>query len=94
MLALTETKSGLAVEVDVKVRASQTRIVGVVEGRLQVAIAAPPVDGAANEALIKLVAKRLNVRRAQVILVAGERHRRKRLAIVDLSEERIQGTLS
>ena len=44
-------------------------------------LTAPPVDGAANEALVKLVAEHFGVAKRAVRLVAGERARIKRLAI-------------
>ena len=55
---------------------------------LKVAVAAPPVDGAANAALIALLAKRLGIPKSSVALVAGASARIKRLALpagVDLT---------
>ena len=58
---------------------------GVVEigGRflLKVRVASPPVDGAANAALIKLLAKHFGVSKSAIRLVAGETARRKTLEI-------------
>ncbi|MBV8169889.1 MAG: DUF167 domain-containing protein [Alphaproteobacteria bacterium] len=48
---------------------------------LKVAVTAPPVDGAANQALIALLAKRLKVPKSSVSLVAGASARIKRLAV-------------
>jgi len=56
---------------------------------LKVAVAAPPVDGAANQALIALLAKRLTIPKSSVSLVAGASARIKRLAVagdVDLAQ--------
>ena len=55
---------------------------------LKVAVTAPPVDGAANQALIALLAKRLKIPKSSVSLVAGASARIKRLAVaadVDLA---------
>ena len=49
----------------------------VVDGVLQVWVAAPPADGAANEALIRLIARELDVGRTAVRLVSGATARRK-----------------
>jgi len=66
-------------------RAGADRIEGIVLrcGRpwLAVRVAAPPVDGAANGALIAFLARVLGVARSQVSLLAGERGREKRLRI-------------
>ena len=46
---------------------------------LQVRLAAPPVDGAANAALVAVVAAALDLRQREVTIVAGKRSRSKRL---------------
>jgi uncharacterized protein len=63
---------------------------GVADGRLRVRLAAPPVEGRANDALVRYVASLLGVRRDDVSVVAGGRSRRKLLHVsgVTLSEAR------
>lgn len=53
-------------------RARTTEIVGERGGALVVRVTAPPVDGRANEALCRLIAKRLRVARGRVEIVRGE----------------------
>ena len=60
---LRETQEGVEVALLVQPRASRTRVVGEHDGRLKVALAAPPVDGAANDALIDFLADCLKVGR-------------------------------
>jgi hypothetical protein len=56
---------------------------------LEVRVAEAPTDGAANEAVVRLLAKALGISRAEVRLVAGAASRHKRLAIpFDLEEAR------
>lgn len=74
---MRDTPDGVRIDVEVKVRASRTRVLGVKAERLCVALAAAPVDGAANEALERALADQLGVPRRQVRLVMGERSRRK-----------------
>ena len=62
-------------------RAGADRVDGVVDGALRVRVAAPAVDGAANHALVRLLAEELGVGRASVRLVAGATARRKLIAI-------------
>jgi uncharacterized protein len=52
-------------------RAAREEIAGVREGALVVRVTAPPVDGAANEALVKLLAKRLGLQRGALRIVSG-----------------------
>ena len=63
-------------------RAGVDRVDGVVDGVLRARVAAPAVDGAANQALVRLVADELGVPRRDVQLVAGAASRTK-LLIVD-----------
>jgi hypothetical protein len=62
-------------------RAGVDRIDGVMEGVLRARVAAPAVDGAANAALLRLLATELDVPRSDVRLVTGATARRKVIAI-------------
>ena len=62
-------------------RAKRTGVAGERDGALVIRLAAPPVEGAANEALVEFLADTLSLPRRQVRIVAGERSRRKRVAI-------------
>jgi len=62
-------------------RAGRDEIDGVVEGVLRVRVAAAPVDGAANDALCRLIARELDVAPTTVELIAGTSGRRKRIAV-------------
>ncbi len=70
-------------------RASRTRVAGIQEGRLKVQLAAPPVDGEANAALVEFVAELFGVRRSAVTLVAGAASRRKRLRVAGADPARL-----
>lgn len=61
--------------------ASRARVVGVWNGRLKIAVSAPPDRGRANQELCAFVAERLGLRASAVRLVLGERSRDKCLAI-------------
>ncbi len=62
-------------------RAGLDRVDGVEGGALRCRVAAAPADGGANEALLRLVARELDVPRSQVRLVGGERSRDKVAAV-------------
>jgi uncharacterized protein (TIGR00251 family) len=82
------------VDVHVTPRASRSAVTGIHDGRLKVQLDAPPVDGAANQALIALFAKLLKVRKRDVVLVRGEASRLKTLAITGTSEDALRALLS
>lgn len=62
---------GTRFRVRVQPRASQTALAGAFDGALRVRVAAPPVDGEANDVLTRFLAKRLDCSRAAVRIVAG-----------------------
>ncbi len=74
-------------------RASRTRVVGIHDERLKVQLAAPPVDGAANAALLEFVAGELGLRRSEVELIGGQNSRRKTLLVLGMSPEEIKEEL-
>lgn len=73
----------------VQPRASRTKIVGEHDGRLKIALAAPPVDGEANAALIEFVAEVLEVKKSSVELTDGATSRRKRLSVREVGLSRV-----
>ena len=64
------------------------------DGALLVRLAAPPVEGAANDALIALLADRLRVPRRAVQIVSGERARQKRVAVAGVTVDHVRSRLS
>ena len=71
----------MTVDVQVVPRASRVAVGPAVGNRLRVAVTAPPVDGAANAAVIDALARAFGVRRAAVRIVRGETGRRKTVEI-------------
>jgi hypothetical protein len=92
-LEITVRDGVVWVNVHVTPRASKSAVVGVHNGRLKVALAAPPVDGAANQALIALFAALLHVKKRDVTLARGETSRLKTLSIKGTSEAAVRALL-
>jgi uncharacterized protein (TIGR00251 family) len=76
------TSQEILLNVHVVPRASRSEIVGEIDGVLKVRIAAPPVDGAANDELIKVLAKKFGVAKSKVSVVSGLTSRKKRVRVV------------
>ena len=68
-------RSSVRIPVRLTPRGGSDRVDGVVDGVLRVRVAAPPVDGAANKALLRLLADELGVPRGAVRLASGESSR-------------------
>lgn len=90
---LKSVPGGVELLVLVQPRASRTKVVGEHDGRLKVALAAPPVDGEANAALVEFLAGAVGVRRAQVRLLDGETSRRKRVLISGVDDAKVNLSL-
>jgi uncharacterized protein (TIGR00251 family) len=85
---------GITFDVLVSPRASRPRLGPIHGDRLKVAVTAPPVDGEANAAVIELVARALQVSRADVEVIAGEASRRKTLRVRGVDRARLEQTVA
>ncbi|HEX9987354.1 MAG TPA: DUF167 domain-containing protein [Chloroflexia bacterium] len=81
------TPTGVTIRVYVAPRSSANKVVGVYNGALKVALTAPPVEGAANKALVEFFAKTLGVPKSAVKLIAGETSRHKVLSILGVGAQ-------
>ncbi|HYV23644.1 MAG TPA: DUF167 domain-containing protein [Pyrinomonadaceae bacterium] len=86
MIRFTETAQGITFTVRVVPRASRSEIAGEFDGALRVRLAAPPVDGAANRELIRVLAKELKVPQNAVEIVAGSASKRKTVRVGNVSD--------
>ena len=73
--------------------ASKTQIAGMHDGLIKVRVAAPPVEGAANQALVEFLANRLRIPKSRVRVVSGLTSRRKVLEIEGVSQDAIAASL-
>ncbi len=90
---LRATAAGASIAVIVTPRASRTEVSGVAEGRLRIRVAAPPVEGAANDELVRFLAGTLGLPRSALAVTAGAAGRRKTVLVrgmtVDEAERRL-----
>lgn len=70
-------------------RAAREEVAGEREGALLVRVTAPPVEGAANRALRKLLARRLGVAQGAVEIAAGQRSRTKTVRVAGLTAAQV-----
>jgi uncharacterized protein (TIGR00251 family) len=80
--------------VRVQPRASKDEVVGFTNGVLRVRLRAPPVEGAANEALVDFLADELGVSRRHVRIVSGIGSRNKVIEVDDLARPALDRILS
>jgi uncharacterized protein YggU (UPF0235/DUF167 family) len=87
---IRDTPAGVELDVRVIPRARKTTFDGVRGGALLLRVAAVPLDGAANDAVIEYLARVLDLPRRAVRLVSGEHGRQKRLAIEGVTADRVR----
>jgi uncharacterized protein (TIGR00251 family) len=86
-LLIRRTPDGLQIRLHVQPRAKRCEISGVHNGALKIKVTAPPVDDAANRAVIEYLADRLGIPRSRLSILSGARSRNKILDIKGMSLE-------
>ncbi len=90
---MNETPDGLALRIKAVPRAAKNEIQGLHDGALKIRLTTPPVDGKANQALMKFLSKTLNIPKAQIELAQGETSRLKTLRINGISKNELIGRI-
>jgi uncharacterized protein (TIGR00251 family) len=93
-LPLGAHRLGVRLEIRVTPRASRNSIDGVRQERLVVKVTAPPVDSAANTAVIEILSKALDLPKSHVTVVAGDQSRLKSLALSGITADQVRQRLS
>jgi len=89
-----DTEDGLTLRVRVQPRSAKDALAGEREGALVVRLKAPPVDGAANEALARFLGKALDVAPSAVRIVSGASGRNKLVAVSGIDVATARARLS
>lgn len=81
------------ITIHVQPGAKKTEVAGLYGGALKLRLAAPPVDGKANDTLIAFLAKILNISRSRLNLVSGQTSRSKRVAVAGITTAVVEEAL-
>jgi uncharacterized protein (TIGR00251 family) len=81
------------IEVRLRPRGHADELLGLENGVLQARVSAPPVDGKANKALCRLVARRVGLPPSRVSVVRGEKSRQKLLLVEGIGEAALKARL-
>jgi uncharacterized protein (TIGR00251 family) len=82
---IRETANGVEIDVRVIPRARRSELAGIRDTALLCRLAAPPVEGAANAALVELLSHHLRLPRESIRIVRGARARSKRVAVAGIA---------
>jgi len=89
MISLKESKKGLTFDIQVIPHASRAEIAGEQDGVVKIRVTAPPVEGAANEACIKLLASELGLKKSQMEICSGLKSRKKTAMIKNVGKSEL-----
>ena len=90
---LRKTSQGLSLSLAIQPGARKNQIVGEFDGCLKLKIAAPPVDGEANKAVLSWLAKLLGLKKSQLELASGATSRRKIIKIQGVTPDAVLSLL-
>lgn len=90
---IESTADGVVIAVRVVPRSGRSGIAGTRGGALLVRLNAPPVEGAANDELIEVIADTLGLPRRAVTIVSGERSRSKRVRVAGVDADHVASRL-
>ena len=90
IILLRESKKGLTFDIQVIPHASRSELVSVQDGVLKINVTSPPVEGAANDACIKLLAKELGLKKSQMEISSGAKSRKKTVMIKNISKAELE----
>ena len=91
---LTDTPAGAVLSLRIVPRAAMNAIVGEHGDALKIRLCAPPVDGAANAALIEFLAETFSLPRARVHLLSGATSRNKRVLLAGLPASTVHAKIT
>ncbi len=88
MINFTEKDGAILFEIKVVPRSSHSGIVGELGGALKIKLKSPPVEGAANAELIRLLSKTFGITKSEIEIIGGQTSKSKQIKISNLTGER------
>jgi uncharacterized protein (TIGR00251 family) len=90
----SDARQGAAITVKVQARARKTEVAGLLaDGTIKIRVAAAPVEGAANQALIEFLAQALGLPKSQIDIIAGESSEHKLISLTGISPETVDAVV-
>lgn len=93
MLKVREDGEGIIFAVRVQPRSSKNEICGIYGDAIKIKLTSPPVEGEANEGLIKFLAGILKISKGQIEIIGGHKSRTKSIKITGVTKEKVADLL-
>jgi uncharacterized protein len=94
LIKLAENEGGVTFAVRVQPRASKGGVAGELDGALKIRLAAPPVEGRANEELIRLLAELFDAPRRRIAILSGQTSKNKVVSVSGISVDEASRVLA
>jgi uncharacterized protein (TIGR00251 family) len=91
---ISDAPDGAIIDIKVIPRAGRTQLAGTRDNAILIRLAAAPLEGAANDALIAYLSDLLDIPKRNVIIVAGDKSRTKRIKVLGLSAAAIRARMA
>jgi uncharacterized protein (TIGR00251 family) len=94
LIKLASKDGGVTFAVRVQPRATKSGVAGELDGVLKIRLAAPPVEGQANEELVRLLAELFDVPRRRVAILSGQTSKNKVVSVSGISVDEVSRVLA
>ena len=94
MLRIKETENYVTFSVRVQPRSSKNEICGIYGDAIKIKLTSPPVEGEANEGLIKFLSDILKISKGQIEIISGHKSRTKSIKIIGVTKEKVADLLT
>ena len=94
MLRIKETENYVTFSVRVQPRSSKNEICGIYGDAIKIKLTSPPVEGEANEGLIKFLSDILKISKGQIEIISGHKSRTKSIKITGVTKEKVADLLT
>jgi len=93
VLRIKETENYVTFSVRVQPRSSKNEICGIYGDAIKIKLTSPPVEGEANEGLIKFLSDILKISKGQIEIISGHKSRTKSIKIIGVTKEKVADLL-
>jgi uncharacterized protein len=87
MIKIREMKDGIIIPAKIQPNSSKERVMGEYNEKLKITVTSPPEKGKANKAIVKALAKWLNIKISDIHIISGEKSKDKEIFVRNITEE-------
>ncbi len=93
MIKIRETEEGRIIPAKIQPNSSKEKVMGEYAEKLKIAVTSPPEKGKANKAIVKTLAKWLNIKTSDIQIVSGEKSKDKEIFVRNITKTDVQTLL-